>query len=56
MSDQSMDRSQVKIHFSWIIYSFWLSLVGADNSLNSSDGFVEDEDDCPPGKGKAEAE
>ncbi len=27
---------------------FGLSLVGADNSLNSSDGFVEDEDDLPP--------
>ena len=34
--------------FSYPAAHFWLSLVGADHSLHSSDGIAEDEDDLAP--------
>jgi hypothetical protein len=50
MSDQSLDGSSGEtIHFLvGHLPIFGLFLVGADHSLNSSDGFAEDEDDLPP--------
>lgn len=50
MSDQSLDGSSgetlhVLVGHLLILGSF---SVGADHSLNSSDGFAEDEDDLPP--------
>jgi len=49
-SDQSMDGSSGEISPSPTrqLIILLLSLVGADRSLNSSDGVVEDEDDLPP--------
>jgi len=51
MSDQSLDGSSgERIHcLVGHLLIFGLFLVGADHSLHSSDGFVEeDEDDLPP--------
>ncbi|KAI9465678.1 hypothetical protein BJY52DRAFT_1113010 [Lactarius psammicola] len=50
MSDQSLDGSSGETIHCLVgdLLIFGLFLVGADLSLHSSDGFVEDEDDLPP--------